>query len=679
MVGCTPGTDDDAGQGMAKWGVPAVLPLQVRPPRATLSNGAAQPRLSEPLEQALLSAFAAIGLPLVVVGRDARGETEIEWCSQGCRRLIGLPEESESNGVRDSQPVLFGLSREVVNAALAGRDLSGNSSFRYESTLPTLAGDALPVEIATVALGPNQDRWVAMLDDQRASRAAEAALRRSEERLEKLVESIAESVWIFRGRSVIYANPAAASLLGFSCAELIGMDVGQLCEASDVEPFLQHLARAARGEASHPHDTRILTRDRRQLVLEMSSVLLDHDGEVTVLSFGRNVTERKRAESSLLQTDRLAALGMLAAGMAHALNNPLTYVLLNLDQIARELPFVAGEQPALADVIARLLEAREGAERMAGVVKRMRSLARAEESEPRPVSLRHVLESVIDLVGHEVQHRGRLTTRFEDVPLINADESRIEQVCLGLLLFAARMLPETEGETHEVRLSLELDNRKFAVVEVVCEGCPLAAAEVEHLFDPFASNPEARSAGFGLSVCSSLVEQLGGQIEAEHLPGTGLLLRLGIPCSPAAPLLEAPSSSSREPSLLPSVAERARLLVVDDDPGVGRALRLMLEDEHDVVCFVRPREALHALLEDSSFDLVFCDVMMPELSGIDIYEVLRFNRPGYESRIVFMTGGAFTPDAKRFLGRVSNQRIEKPFNLRVLQRLVRRAKVGRGA
>ena len=99
----------------------------------------------------------------------------------------------------------------------------------------------------------------------------------------------------------------------------------------------------------------------------------------------------------------------------------------------------------------------------------------------------------------------------------------------------------------------------------------------------------------------------------------------------------------------------------------------MLEEEHDVTCYTSSRDALKRLLQDQGFDLVFCDLMMPELTGMDIYQVLRFNRPGYETRLVFMTGGAFTASAKQFLAQVPNARIEKPFNLRALQRMVQKS------
>lgn len=128
-----------------------------------------------------------------------------------------------------------------------------------------------------------------------------------------------------------------------------------------------------------------------------------------------------------------------------------------------------------------------------------------------------------------------------------------------------------------------------------------------------------------------------------------------------------------------SVGPRGRVLVVDDDSGVISALRVVLQDNHDVTAAATGREALQLLLREPHFDVVFCDLMMPEVSGIELYEAVRFNQPGVEERIVFMTGGAFTRAATEFLARVPNPRIEKPFDVRTLAALVRAAVARRQA
>lgn len=620
------------------------------------------------IASAIADALSRATLPIVLAQ-----ETGGHWFNAGARQLIDAARKAAPQAAMGQSNIEEMLAAAVADVAAARAASDDHDPGVAEATVVLDEVVPLPLAIATAHLSGKPGTILGIITDLSVNRQIEAALRRADERFERLVESMLTCVWILRQGCVIYANRSAAELFGVDRCFLIGISVAELFHPEDTAALLANTSRVEEGECVAPHEYKAIARDGSALIIELSSVPLEYDGELTALCFGRDVTERKREEQRLLQADRLSALGMLASGMAHSINNPLTYVLLNLEHLSRRLPGLAAEPSAVGDVLARLAEAREGAERMAAIVKRMRSFARTDETSARVLDLRSVLESVIELVGHEVHHRGRLTTRFEVVPPVLANESKIEQICLGLLLFAAQMLPDDADKRREVRLSLAADERKFAVLEVICEGCLVTDNDLEALLQPFATSDEGRTFGFGLNVCRSLVEQLGGQIEAVSLPGTGLLLRTAIPCVSLQRLTE-PKASTSPPSSRPTVSRgKARVLVVDDDPGVGRALRLMLEEEHEVQTVVRPREALQELLSDSGYDLIFCDLMMPELSGMDIYQVLRFNRPGYESRIVFMTAGAFTPAARRFLAQVPNQRIEKPFNLRSLQRLVQKS------
>ena len=602
-----------------------------------------------------------------VVGKEAGENIDLQWMSEAFAELLGVTNSGESlRGELLSDPLLAIASKARVHSG------------PVKALVTSLTDTSIPVEVSAATSSSEHNYWAAVVSDTRSSHEIEEAVRRSEERFESLVDSLVESVWIVRGGQVVYTNSAALALLQVTENELQRKPFLTLVHKDDQVQVEQWFRRVLLGEPVSPFECRLSQGQTQTRLVELSSIGIDYEGGGAILSFGRDVTERKRSEASLLQSDRLASLGMLAGGMAHSLNNPLTYVLLNLDHLAKRLPLMAGDSTHVADALARMAEAREGAERMASIVKRMRNLARTDDTEIRAIDLSVVLESVVEIVGNEMHHRGRLTTSFERVPPIVANESRIEQVCLGLVLFAARILPEDSAKTNEVRLALFSIDRQTVVIEIVCDGVELDAVQLRSLFEPFASSDEARTAGFGLSVCSSIVDQLGGQITAESLPGTGLSLTITFPCTRPSPTTEPPPPSSQHSSSPPSTASgSARILVIDDDPGVGRALRLMLEEDHDVTCYTSPREALRRLLQDQGFDLVFCDLMMPELTGMDIYQVLRFNRPGYEARLVFMTGGAFTAPAKQFLAQVPNPRIEKPFNLRALQRMVQRSIVKR--
>ena len=597
-----------------------------------------------------------------IVGQGAGESIELHWMSEAFAELVGITNSGES------------LRGELLRDPLLTIAASARLQFEPVKALVTsLTDTAIPVEVSAAVSSSMSNCWAAVISDTRSSHEIEEAVRRSEERFESLVESLVESVWIVRRGQVMYANSAALALLQINKNDLQKHPFLSLVHKEDRSLVEQSFHRVLQGEPLPPFECRLEKGSGQALLVELSSIGIDYEGGGAILSFGRDVTERKRSEANLLQSDRLASLGMLAGGMAHSLNNPLTYVLLNLDHLVKKLPLMAGEATHMADALARLAEAREGAERMASIVKRMRNLARTDDTEIRAVDLSSVLESVVEIVGNEMHHRGRLITAIEPVPPVVANESRIEQVCLGLVLFAARVLPEDSAKTNKVRLSLYSEERQNVIIEIICDGVELDATQLRSLFEPFASSDEARTAGFGLSVCSSIIDQLGGTIRAESVVGPGLSLTITFPCTRPSSTTEPPPPSSQQSSNPPSTATgSARILVIDDDPGVGRALRLMMEEEHDVTCYTSPREALRRLLQDQSFDLVFCDLMMPELTGMDIYQVLRFNRPGYEARLVFMTGGAFTASAKRFLAQVPNPRIEKPFNLRALQRMVQR-------
>ncbi len=474
-----------------------------------------------------------------VVGKGAGDSIELQWMSEAFAELLGVTNSGET--LREEL-----LTDPLLSIASKSRDHTGP----VKTLVTSLADTSIPVEVSGAVSSSERNYWAAVVSDTRSSHEIEEAVRRSEERFKSLVESLVESVWIVRGGQVVYANSAALSLLQVTASEIQRKPFLTLVHQDDQPQVNQWFHRVLQGEPVPPFECRLSQGQTQNRLIELSSIGIDYEGGGAILSFGRDVTERKRSEASLLQSDRLASLGMLAGGMAHSLNNPLTYVLLNLDHLAKRLPLMAGDATHVADALARMAEAREGAERMASIVKRMRNLARTDDTEIRAIDLSVVLESVVEIVGNEMHHRGRLTTSFEQVPPIVANESRIEQACLGLVLFAARILPEDSAKTNEVRLTLFSSDRQNVVIEIVCEGVQLDAVQLRSLFEPFASSDEARTAGFGLSVCSSIVDQLGGQITAESLPGTGLSLTITFPCSRPAPTTEPPASL--EPAIVES-------------------------------------------------------------------------------------------------------------------------------
>jgi CheY-like chemotaxis protein len=231
-------------------------------------------------------------------------------------------------------------------------------------------------------------------------------------------------------------------------------------------------------------------------------------------------------------------------------------------------------------------------------------------------------------------------------------------VFLSLLLFAAQALPEGVADKHTIRVTTRETDR--VIVEVADTGPGLSEEVARQLFDPFAAT------GVGLAIAETIVKDLGGEIEVETAPGKGTLFRVHLPKTTpraaAAPVLPTNGDAA--------VVARGRVLVVDDEPLIASSLKRTLKD-HEVTILPSGRSAIDTLEADGEFDLIFCDLMMPELTGMDVYEWLQKARPGLEERMVFMTGGAFTARATEFLRAVPNMRFEKPFELDKVRFFVR--------
>jgi two-component system NtrC family sensor kinase len=354
------------------------------------------------------------------------------------------------------------------------------------------------------------------------------------------------------------------------------------------------------------------------------------------------------ARESLLRSEKLATVGRLAAGLAHEVGNPLGAVSGYVELARTRLPPDA--HPDLVDALGRIDVA-------AGRIDRI---------------VRDLLDEALRLA--------RVQARFKrvgvdvgvpgDLPQVEADEHHLAQVLVNLLLNAG----DAMGGTGRVRIAGRPDGARV-LLTVEDSGPGISPADLPRIFDPFfTTKPVGLGTGLGLSICHGIVTTFGGNIAAYSEPDRGTTFRVLLPTSETV-AGDAPISTSRPP---PSQGgKRARVLVIDDELPIANTLRDLLAPEHLVVAAVSAREGL-AKLDAEPFDVVFCDLMMPGMSGIELYERVRAERPGFEERIVFMTGGAFTTRAAEFLASVDNLRVEKPFSLGLIESIVRDMAAGGG-
>ncbi len=385
------------------------------------------------------------------------------------------------------------------------------------------------------------------------------------------------------------------------------------------------------------------------------------------------MAERLRLEKELRHAQKLEVLGHLAAGIGHEINNPLTYLLETIEYSSQALTGIQDDlkDQRLPEILDILKEARRGAERIRNVVGNVRVFSHPSEVPPYPVDVRESLNAAIRMVGNELRHRARLSTRFDGVSEVVADPHRLEQVFVNLIMNAIQALPTGRDADNEIRLSLETDPNQQVLVTFSDNGHGIQEDHMDRIFEPFFTTRKVgQGSGLGLSICRSIVESFGGRITVDSELGSGTTVRVFLRPADAARKRSAESISSKPAPPRSSQPQPARILIVDDEPSVLHSLKRMLS-KHETSAVQNGVDALR-LYREQPFDLVICDLIMPDFSGIDFYDELKKMGPEHTERIVFMTGGAFTPGSGQFLAKVDNLCLDKPFEIHDLQRVVAR-------
>jgi PAS domain S-box-containing protein len=489
---------------------------------------------------------------------------------------------------------------------------------------------------------------------------AEQSARAAEANFRTLVEHSPSAVFVHRGGIIIYVNPPCVRLLGYDRAEeLLGRSAIELAHPDDVDEVRRRMANTEARGNTPAREARMIRKDGKVVHMELEGVLLDWGGEPATVVLGRDLTERRELFARLAVADRMLSVGTLAAGVAHEINNPIAFVISNLALLEEAIVGTShGARVAPADVAALFRDARDGAARVAAIVRDLGALSRADDDARGPVDVRQVLAFSIKMAQNELRHRARVVQRFApELPSALANESRLGQVFLNLLVNAAQALPDGHADENEIRVRAHPSADGLSVVvEVEDTGPGIPPDVLGRIFDPFfTTKPLGVGTGLGLAICHGIVHRLGGEISVATAPDRGTCFTVTLPRAIGAPAPARPPSPSRSD-------RRARILFIDDEASLGNSVRLLLQREHDVVSVTTARRALELISEGDRFDLILCDIMMPEMGGIQLHAELAAIAPEYLSRMIFLTGGAFTEEAQEFLDHVPNPPIEKPFS-----------------
>lgn len=402
-------------------------------------------------------------------------------------------------------------------------------------------------------------------------------------------------------------------------------------------------------------------RDRRRYEARLT---VSPAGDVVILV--RDQTERLHMAERLRVADRMASVGTLAAGVAHELNNPLAYVLGNLELLNQQLRATWVEPTQLQVLVD---EALDGARRMRSITQDLRTFSQPHAEAVTSIDPRTVMDSALKIAGTEIRHRAALRREYEDVPSVRGEASKLGQVFLNLVVNAVQALPVGEAARNEIVVRTFADEQGYAVIEVCDTGPGIPMHLAGRIFEPFVTTkPREVGTGLGLSICHNIVTGLGGHISAHPRTPRGTVFRVRLPPSGMVAAAPAPPAPVSLPRHVPPGGGR-RVLIIDDDPLVASSLRRLLASR-EVHIADSGRRGIEMLRENDGFEVVLCDLMMPEVSGMDVYETVLEERPDLAERFIFMTGGAFTERARVFLDRVSNPKLEKPFDGKTLRMLV---------
>jgi signal transduction histidine kinase len=397
----------------------------------------------------------------------------------------------------------------------------------------------------------------------------------------------------------------------------------------------------------------------------------DSSEGLRVVVIYEDITDIKQAEADvrrqqemLSRHEKLAAMGTMLASVAHELNNPLAVIKMQIDLLAEEAMHSALHE--------RFTEVHQATERCMRIVHNFLTLARQNPPQRLSVQLNTIIEDALELLAHALQLDCiAVHTHLADaLPLFEADPAQIHQVIMNLLVNAQQVLREN-APPRQVTIMTDFDQaRNHLVLEFADTGPGIPATLQTRVFEPFfTTKPLGVGTGMGLSLCQNIVESHEGTIRIVSQPGEGARFRIELPVGGAVQVAEpeTPATALPPPSL------SSKLLVVDDEPGITRVLaRLLRREGHEVDTALHGQQALR-MLQEQDYDLVLCDLRMPELDGPSLYRHIMDNKPHYLRRFIFLTGDTLSPEADAFLNQADAPCLVKPFSAAQGRQVVQQA------
>jgi two-component system NtrC family sensor kinase len=424
-------------------------------------------------------------------------------------------------------------NQDVVILMVTGQD----SPEALATVLEAGATDFMPKSLTAAHLATRVAVAEASAREKARRRVAETALSVAKAEFQTIFESIPDAVvFTDRERRILRMNPAFSSLFGYSEFEVLGR------KADQVLGVVPRGRTQARFDLSLEEGSEL--RGRTEWVCQpkgggeltidaLWTEVRNPRGQVSgLLGIFRDVTERVALQARLQVADRMASMGTLAAGVAHEINTPLTFIMGNLNFLSGELAELAGPRPSprMEELSLTIQEALEGSSRVRDIVKELRTFARgSDEEEIGPVDVARVMESTLSMAKNHIKHKARVSKDYGKVDAVHADPGKLGQVFLNLVVNAAQALPDGQVDDHWIRLGIQQEDG-LVLVSVGDTGPGISPDAQTRIFDPFyTTKPVGEGTGLGLAICHSIVAQMGGDILLESELGKGTCFTVRLP------------------------------------------------------------------------------------------------------------------------------------------------------
>ncbi len=479
--------------------------------------------------------------------------------------------------------------------------------------------------------------------------------------LRALVCQLPDVVILHREGSILLVNQTCVDLLGYERQEeFIGADPLSFLHPDDRKGVVEQAgAMRATGKVTPTQTLRVLHKNGAVLRVEMAPVrYVELPGGRANLVVCRDRTLQRNLGELVMETDRIASLGSLAGSLAHELGSPLTYIMGNLAVIGEglvELDGSADDGRKITDLRKAVADARQGAERIRGLLADLKVLSRPDLGDTTRVELRKVLETATNMAWPQIRPCARLVRDYGEACDVRGVESKLALALFHLLVNAAEAIERGAPGAHQVYVKLFTDSEGWACIEVSDSGTGIDEAVARQIWEPFVSTRNQR-AGLGLPLVKGVIAAHGGEVHLHDVPDGGALARVRLPPIEAGAL----ERSVQVVSAHAGPERFGQVLVVDDEAVIGALLRRALKG-HDVYIVNDASDAVE-LAQQLEFDVIICDLIMPGMGGMELYKALSQCRPAMLERIVFVTAGAFSAVDRAFLDGIDNLVIDKPFD-----------------